>query len=336
MGYNYTELLTKDDEYVQWEVELTGLEPFTDYVYRAGTWSGVDEAAGTLTNATLSPVQRFRTTPAKGRANGVTFVLAGDSRGGYEKMREHAPRLAGLDANFWLFTGDMNLIGTPAEWTNWFDAMDPVSASKVLMPVQGNHETLANLYYQQFALPREGAPLPSEWVEHAWHTVTGNVLIVALNSNTDAVAELQTPWLEATLKRYEDDPDIAWRVALYHHPAYSASNHGSTERVQKHWVPLFEKYHVDVTLAGHDHDYERTVPIRGEQPVQPSEGVVHVTCGAFFVSAPYSNGQDWWTVVSHHGEKWNYAVIDTTESAFHFVAWSGDGSEKLDEFTLTK
>lgn len=48
-----------------------------------------------------------------------------------------------------------------------------------------------------------------------------------------------------------------------HHPAYSAGHHGSTPDVQENWVPLFERYDVPLVLAGHDHDYQRSLPLDG-------------------------------------------------------------------------
>jgi hypothetical protein len=40
--------------------------------------------------------------------------------------------------------------------------------------------------------------------------------------------------------------------------------------------------------------------------------------------------------VSHNGEKSNYAVIDVDGDTLTLRAYSGDGTELLDEFTLTK
>jgi hypothetical protein len=52
-------------------------------------------------------------------------------------------------------------------------------------------------------------------------------------------------------------------VALHRRPAFSSGQHGSTLSVQQFFVPLFEKHRVPPVLAGHDHDYERSVPING-------------------------------------------------------------------------
>jgi hypothetical protein len=123
---------------------------------------------------------------------------------------------------------------------------------------------------------------------------------------------------------------------MFHHPAYSASpSHGSTQRVIDNWVPIFEKYNVDLTFSGHDHDYERSVPIRSSQKVDPGTGVVHLVAGSFF-APPYSNGNDWWTQVSVNGNVGNYVVLEANNNKLTFTAYSGDGSSVIDTFSFTK
>ncbi len=41
--------------------------------------------------------------------------------------------------------------------------------------------------------------------------------------------------------------------------------------VRQHLVPVFEAFGVDIVFAGHAHSYERTFPIRQEQPVSGNQ-----------------------------------------------------------------
>ena len=41
-----------------------------------------------------------------------------------------------------------------------------------------------------------------------------------------------------------------------HHPAYTCGGYLGDRRVQRRWVPLFQKYRVQLVLAGHDHNYQ--------------------------------------------------------------------------------
>ncbi|HTY00063.1 MAG TPA: metallophosphoesterase [Bacteroidota bacterium] len=52
-----------------------------------------------------------------------------------------------------------------------------------------------------------------------------------------------------------------WKFVFFHHPAFSASSvHGSTLEIQRAFVPLFKKYHVDACFSGHDHDLQHSHP----------------------------------------------------------------------------
>ena len=337
-GANYTETFTAKieyDDFATWVVEMTNLEPDTRYYYRVGTWDAFDTEAGTFTNPNLSEIRWFTTAPEKNAMAQFRFVSAGDSRGGTKDIAANIDRLANIGADFWLFNGDMNTTGKQSEWDEWFDAMQPLNDSTPLMPVQGNHEIFAEVFYYQFALP-VAPEIPEEYAEFGWSFDYGNTHFVGLNSNTEAVVEAQKDFLRNDLNRASQDEDIVWIITMFHHPAYSASNHGSTDRVQEHFVPLFEEYGVDLAFAGHDHNYERTHPIRGDQKVGDGEGgVVYVVAGAFY-SPGYSNGNDWWTAVSEHGNKGNYTVVEVNGRELTMTAYSSDGQEMLDSFTLTK
>ena len=41
---------------------------------------------------------------------------------------------------------------------------------------------------------------------------------------------------------------------------------GADLGIRQEWVPLFDKYGVDLVVCGHEHHYERSHPIRGQQP----------------------------------------------------------------------
>ncbi|MDQ1019328.1 hypothetical protein QFZ43_005877 [Streptomyces afghaniensis] len=91
---------------------------------------------------------------------------------------------------------------------------------------------------------------------------------------------------------------------FFHHCAYCTStSHASEGGVRQEWVPLFEKYTVDLVINGHNHQYERTDVIKGDQVTRKlpiggtaypeTDGVVYVTAGAagrslYAFSAPLS------------------------------------------------
>lgn len=121
-----------------------------------------------------------------------------------------------------------------------------------LVPVLGNHDYRSGEQAEILTeLGREG----TWYVEQV-----GPVRIVALDS-MQAEDPAQRRWLEQVLALPQ--PPGTWTIAAMHHPAYSAGQHGSTADVQENWVPLFTRYDVPLVLAGHDHDYQRSLPLDG-------------------------------------------------------------------------
>ncbi|WP_174364574.1 fibronectin type III domain-containing protein [uncultured Caballeronia sp.] len=127
----------------------------------------------------------------------------------------------------------------------------------------------------------------------------------------------QTRWLEKTLRHAADDDDIDWIIVQMHQDALSSSKtgNGSDKGIREAWLPLFDQYGVDLVLCGHDHDYERSHPVRGcnhhagfdavtgervdtlqpkpvatarraNEPIDTSHGTVHLILGGGGTSAP--------------------------------------------------
>jgi hypothetical protein len=128
----------------------------------------------------------------------------------------------------------------------------------------------------------------------------GNVAVLSLDAN-DVSFEItantgyskgsQTSWAERTLAALRANPEIDFIVCFFHHCAYSTTAaHASDGGVRGAWSALFDKYQVDLVLQGHNHVYERTDPIRANQPTRvagdnaivypESDGTVYYTVGS--------------------------------------------------------
>lgn len=119
-----------------------------------------------------------------------------------------------------------------------------------LLPVLGNHDVLDDNGDAHAA----AIGMPGRW----YATSIGDVLILSLDS-TRPDDQAQLTWLETTLA----DSTATWTIATMHHPPYSGGYHGSSLDVREAFTPLFERYGVQLVLAGHDHDYQRSEPLGG-------------------------------------------------------------------------
>jgi tartrate-resistant acid phosphatase type 5 len=71
----------------------------------------------------------------------------------------------------------------------------------------------------------------------------------------------QRIWLEKTLK--EAPPNIKWKFVFGHHPVYTGGGRmkaPETVEMKNLFKPIFEKYHVNAYICGHDHNLQYIKP----------------------------------------------------------------------------
>jgi len=103
-----------------------------------------------------------------------------------------------------------------------------------------------------------------------YSTTHGPVDFFYLDSSVPGVfgpdSSTQWEWLDDTLASSTSQ----WKVVALHHPLYSSGRHSSTVGARERLEPILARHHVDLVLAGHDHNYERT---------HPQQGVTYVVSG---------------------------------------------------------
>lgn len=197
----------------------------------------------------------------------VRIAVAGDTGTGHAREYATAKQMTvqGRDRTYdaLVLLGDLVYGGGDADRVDEV-VTDPfarvLASGAELVPVLGNHDYDGGEQHEILAILGRSR---SWYVERV-----GPVRVVVLDSER-VDSQRQARWLRRVLAA----PQRAgtWTIAAMHHPAYSAGEHGSTPEVQDAWVPLFERYDVPLVLAGHDHDYQRSVPI---------DGVTYVVSGA--------------------------------------------------------
>lgn len=257
------EMLQNDISIQRNTAVLTGLAPDTRYIYRVGN-SATDAWSGW---------SNFKTAPATSGC--FSFAYFGDIQIGYgewgellQKALAQKPSLA-----FYVIPGDIvNRGNNRDEWDRFFDAARGSAEKLPFVPAIGNHEcprqAVPRLYLDLLALPENGPE--NIHPERAYSMQYGNAFFVVLDTNLEP--EDQRAWLENELANCT----ATWKFVVYHQPMYASVTRRDNHHVRKNWMDLFDKYHVDLALQGHDHAYLRTYPMNGGKVVDSTdEGTIY-------------------------------------------------------------
>ncbi len=282
---------------------LIGLDASTTYYYRI-LLDGTDLTPWTEATFTTAPAAE---------ASSFSFAVVGDNQPGSSSA---APYQMALDVaammnqqpelNFVLHTGDTiydgsGCTGSTSAWSqyvrNHFNVYQAMLGRMPFFTAIGNHEVQTGgcgypAYTGVFNLP-ENAPAAA--TEQYYSFDWGNAHFIVLDTNQYfGSTSAEYKWLVSDLQTTTQP----WIFVSEHVPAYSSGDSGSDSAVDRYLVPLFETYGVDVVFNGHDHDYERTCPIRsGACTTTQAGGVVYFTNGGG--GAYTSNvGSSWFTALS--------------------------------------
>ncbi len=265
-------------------VELTNLQPGTEYEFRGGPGSRV---------------YYFRTMPAK-LEKPLVFAVGGDTRhnqGWLEEMNRAAMKHG---PEFIVWGGDLAYEdGLPANigrWYEWFDGnMNALVAEDGRIPPIivgiGNHEVqggshqnrmtsdaararFAPFFFGLFAFPGQ----PGYGVLDFGNYLS---LVIGDTEHANPIPGKQTDWMAKTLAEREK---VTHLIPVYHVPAFPSnrSYDGSVSKlVREHWLPLFERHGVQLAFEHHDHTYKRTKPIRNGKV--SDDGIIYMGDGAWGV-----------------------------------------------------
>ncbi len=88
----------------------------------------------------------------------------------------------------------------------------------------------------------------------------GDAHFTCLDSNV--YVDPRDPALQAWVTADLQGTDATWKFVVYHHPAYNVGAEHYREQQFRVLSPIFEAHGVDFCLHGHEHVYQRTLPLR--------------------------------------------------------------------------
>ena len=261
------------------KILLTSLNPNTRYYYTVGDVK--NKLAGDSTNY-------FYTLPVMGETGTYRIAALGDCGNNsinQRNVRDQLLQYLGPNyLNAWILLGDNTYPdGTDAEFqANFFNIYkDNLLKNFPLFPSPGNHDyhdvefsaavaqqTHELAYYQNFSVPESGESggVPSNTSEYYSFDI-GNIHFLSIDSDGKAdnkrLSDTTGPQVTWIKKDLEKAQNAEWIIAYWHHPPYTMGSHNSdTEQelvdIRENFIPVLERYGVDIVRGGHSHDYERS------------------------------------------------------------------------------
>ena len=311
-------------------VKLDGLLPGRTYSY-------VVEACGSVTG-----VRGFQTATGP-ETTRLHFTAMGDFGTGGTKQAEVLKLLAqsGKAGELMVTLGDNAYSsGTESEFqSNMFKPMAAVLREVPLFPSPGNHEYVTNQgqpYLDNFYLPANNPEKSERYYSFNWgpvHFVSlDSNCVIGLASSDRCTLAAQKSWLAQDLAATRQP----WKVVYFHHPTWSSGEHGSQVKMRRVFAPLFEQYGVDLVLTGHDHNYERSKPMKGDA-VAPSgtRGIPYLVVGSGGASLrTFPGTQPGWTAFR---DNTHMGYLDVVVDGGTLVAKFITSTDTVrDSLTLTK
>ncbi len=265
-------------------IQINNLKPLTKYFYAiAGSehilQQGLDNYFTTLPNPDEPGIYRIG-----------AFGDCGNNSTNQRNVRnEFVKYLNGKDLNAWILLGDNAYsYGKDIEYqTNFFNIYkDDLLKKYPLFPAPGNHDYHDNefssiyaqtngtvAYYQNFTVPTNGESggVPSRTKAYYSYDL-GNIHFLSLDSHGEEdgkrMSDTTSQQVEWMKKDLEANKNKEWVIAYWHHPPYTMGSHNSDKQeelvnIRKNFVPILERYGVDLVLCGHSHSYERSKLMKG-------------------------------------------------------------------------
>jgi len=231
--------------------------------------------------------------------------------------------------------------------------MQTIIANKPMMVCQGNHDADPEPYgyRNRFFMPSKDTSEPLRDYFYSFdvgpiHFVAYSTELWFLPFNTTMNVTEQMEWLENDLmeaNQPHNRQQRPWIVAFGHRPLYCSSSwpdctDGISLTLLRELEPLFNKYGVDMLIAGHIHSMERTYPISFDGVISGNyskpQGTVHIGAGMAgqgFLGPWEHKSPPSWNAWRQHIHGYSKITANLQELNFSFIANNGT---TLDSITL--
>lgn len=264
---DYTDVTAWEGNYMH-KALVTGLQPGATYLYRMGDGTTFT-ATGTFTTD-------------NGDAQTDFVVVADIQASSLENFERGAATVNAAfqtlpTAEFMVNLGDFTNESTNEEWDYYAQAMDSIDLNATLVPIAGNHDGLGVWHWFEnlFCLDTSESVQNLNGVNYSFEY--GDVHFAVVNTNDLlSISRAQLRWLRNDLNSTTCD----WKIICMHKSPYTLGKDGKwpdAMYLQRALTKVADECGADLVLSGHDHQYLRTKPLKGNK-LDPN-GTTYVLAG---------------------------------------------------------
>ena len=233
---------------------MTGLTPGEEVTYRVGNggdWS-----------------EEFTFTPIDSSAQHFEWISVGDHGDSSEAMDVSEAIIADSKAQMVTIAGDISYAdGEQTAWDDWFNFQQDSMTVVPWVTAVGNHENEPGYGFTPYEHRFDSDGQAESEIFWYSRDVPGVHMVFMSTEHDYQQGSTQYNWLEQDLSSV--NREVTPFVIVYgHKPMYSSNSyHGSEVELRDALEDLYITQGVDLVIAGHDHFYERTWPVSGENVV---------------------------------------------------------------------
>jgi hypothetical protein len=205
----------------------------------------------------LGYVYAYDNSDVGSKLNEFNFAVAGDFGCG-DEAKKTIEAMVSKKPEVVLALGDLAYKKKPDCWFNMISPLENISNFKISF---GEHDVSRgnvtyNQYLKHFNLTKPYYSFDYKNVHFIAMATPKNTLI-PYNDTSD-----QYQFIKRDLMEVSKNKNIDWTIVYSFRPFYSSnSTHPGLDELQDLYHPLFDKYHVDLILQTHNHNYQRTYPL---------------------------------------------------------------------------
>jgi acid phosphatase type 7 len=312
-------------------VSISGLVPGASYRYAV-----MDGATA------ISEEFAFRTAPPPGEGP-VKIAVAGDTGSGDIHEADVAAVIEGMHADLFVHTGDFDYLYDVDRAV--FDPYGTTLPRTCFYPSMGNdhdpNQDWPTLFTLPFDAPREvGIYYSFDW---------GPVHFTAIDTQIGLdEGSPQRTWIEADLTAARERR-VPWLVLFFHRPPYTVGRYSSgtllakTLEIRAAIEPVVERFGVDLVLNGHDHNYQRTYPVKQGAAVASDQEPHYASPGGCIYVVTGGGGRTLYSesATSDHGVNRIYSktfhAVELVISSLRIDARAiADSGTVIDSFSIEK